>query len=140
VTTPRRNSRHPCANPSRALRQRLSNQMLFHLGQNVQNQSVCCHQRLHRNRISCPGSYYCSYKKDTSHVNRCASQSCHIPISRKKLQEKLLPLISTEFSSLAAHNTSPWELSKTSRLAHHVCIIMRYYELHHHLWNVDIHN
>jgi hypothetical protein len=52
-------------------------------------------------------SYYLSYTVAKSGVNRLASQICHNRIFRKKLQQNILPMISTEVSSLAAHNTSP---------------------------------
>jgi hypothetical protein len=50
-------------------------------------------------------SYYRSYKVYTSCVNRCDSWICHIRLSRKKLHENPLCMISTEVSSLATHNT-----------------------------------
>jgi hypothetical protein len=50
-------------------------------------------------------SYYRSYKAATSCLNRGASWICHILLSRKKLQENLLHMISTAFSSLTTHNT-----------------------------------
>jgi hypothetical protein len=53
-----------------------------------------------------PETYYRSYKGATSCVNRCASWICHIRLSRKKLQEKLLHMILTEFSSLEKHKIS----------------------------------
>jgi hypothetical protein len=49
-------------------------------------------------------SYYHSYTVATSGVNRLASQICHNRLFRKKLQQNILPMISTEISSLAAHN------------------------------------
>jgi hypothetical protein len=49
-------------------------------------------------------SYYHSYTVATSGVNRLASQICHNRLFRKKLQQNILPMISTEVSSLAAHN------------------------------------
>jgi hypothetical protein len=51
-------------------------------------------------------SYYHSYMVATSGVHRLASQICHNRLFRKKLQQNILPMISTEVSSLAAHNTS----------------------------------
>jgi hypothetical protein len=51
-------------------------------------------------------SYYRSYNVATSCVNRCANWICHNRLSRKKLQENLLHMISTEVSSLATHNIS----------------------------------
>jgi hypothetical protein len=50
-------------------------------------------------------SYYHSYTAATSGVNRLASQICHNRLFRKKLQQNILPMISTEVSSLAAHIT-----------------------------------
>jgi hypothetical protein len=50
-------------------------------------------------------SCYRSFKVYTSCVNRCASWSFHIRLSRKKLQENSLHMISIDVSSLAAHNT-----------------------------------
>jgi hypothetical protein len=50
-------------------------------------------------------SYYHSYTVATSGVNRFASQVCHNRHFRKKLQQNILPMISTEVSSFAAHNT-----------------------------------
>jgi hypothetical protein len=50
-------------------------------------------------------SYYHSYTVATSGVNRLAIQICHNRLFRKKLQQNILPMISTEVSSLAAHNT-----------------------------------
>jgi hypothetical protein len=41
----------------------------------------------------------------TSGVHRLASQICHNQLFRKKLQQNVLPMNSTEVSSLAAHNT-----------------------------------
>jgi hypothetical protein len=52
-------------------------------------------------------SYYYSYTVATSGVHRLASQMCHNRLFRKKLPRNILPMISTEVSSLAAHNTSP---------------------------------
>jgi hypothetical protein len=49
-------------------------------------------------------SYYHSYTVATSGVNRLASQICHNRLFRKKLQQNILPMISTEVSSLAEHN------------------------------------
>jgi hypothetical protein len=51
-------------------------------------------------------SYYYSYIVATSGVNRLASQICHNRLFRKKLQHNFLHKISTEVSSLAAHNIS----------------------------------
>jgi hypothetical protein len=51
--------------------------------------------------------YYHSYTVVTSGVYRLASQICHNRLFRKKLQQNILPMISTEVSSLAAHNASP---------------------------------
>jgi hypothetical protein len=48
-------------------------------------------------------SKYRSFKVATFCGNRCASCICHIRLSRKTLQESLLHMISTEFSSLAPH-------------------------------------
>jgi hypothetical protein len=48
--------------------------------------------------------YYYSYIVATSGVNRLASQICHNRLFRKKLQQNILRMISTEVSSLAAHN------------------------------------
>jgi hypothetical protein len=50
-------------------------------------------------------SYYHSYTVATSGVNRLASQICHSRLFRKKLQQNILPMISTEVSPLAAHST-----------------------------------
>jgi hypothetical protein len=50
-------------------------------------------------------SYYHSYIVATSGVSRLASQICHNRLFRKKLQQNILPMNSTEVSSLAAHNT-----------------------------------
>jgi hypothetical protein len=50
-------------------------------------------------------SYYHSYTVSTSGVHRLASQICHNQLFRKKLQQNILPMNSTEVSSLAAHNT-----------------------------------
>jgi hypothetical protein len=49
-------------------------------------------------------SYYHSYTVATSGVNLLVSQSCHNRLFRKKLQQNILPMISTEVSSLAADN------------------------------------
>jgi hypothetical protein len=49
-------------------------------------------------------SYYHSYTVATSGANRLASQIYHNRLVRKTLQENILPMISTEVSSLAAHN------------------------------------
>jgi hypothetical protein len=62
------------------------------------------------------GSYtsesYCrSYTVATSGVNRLASQICHNRLFRKKLQQNLLHMISTEVSSLATHNTCQFILT-----------------------------
>jgi hypothetical protein len=54
-------------------------------------------------------SYYHSYTVVTSGVSRLASQICHNRIFRKKLQQNILPMISTEVSSLAAHNAGAAE-------------------------------
>jgi hypothetical protein len=51
-------------------------------------------------------SYYHSYTVATTGVHRLASQICRNRLFRKKLQQNILPMISTEVSSLAAHNTS----------------------------------
>jgi hypothetical protein len=45
-----------------------------------------------------------SYTVATSGVNRLASQICQNRLFHKKLQQNILPMISTEVSSLAAHN------------------------------------
>jgi hypothetical protein len=50
-------------------------------------------------------SYYHSYTVATSGVHRLASQICHNRLFGKKLQQNILRMISTEVSSLAAHNT-----------------------------------
>jgi hypothetical protein len=50
-------------------------------------------------------SYYLSYIVATSGVHRLASQICHNQLFRKKLPQNILPMNSTEVSSLAAHNT-----------------------------------
>jgi hypothetical protein len=50
-------------------------------------------------------SYYHSYIA-TSGVHRIASQICHNRLFRKKLQQNILRMVSTEVLSLAAHNTS----------------------------------
>jgi hypothetical protein len=52
-------------------------------------------------------SYYHSYTVATSVANRLASQICHNRLFRKKLQQNILPMISTEVSSFAAPNTPP---------------------------------
>jgi hypothetical protein len=52
-------------------------------------------------------SYHHSYTVATSGVNRLASQICHNRLFRKKLQQNILPMISTEVSSLATHDTYP---------------------------------
>jgi hypothetical protein len=52
-------------------------------------------------------SYCHSYTVATSGVNRLASQICHNRLFRKTLQQNILPMISTDVLSLAAHNTSP---------------------------------
>jgi hypothetical protein len=49
-------------------------------------------------------SYYRSYTVATSGVNRLAGQICHNRLFRKKLQQNLLHMISTEVSSSATHN------------------------------------
>jgi hypothetical protein len=49
--------------------------------------------------------YIYIYTADTSGVNRLASQICHNRLFHKKLQQNLLHMISTEVSSLAAHNS-----------------------------------
>jgi hypothetical protein len=49
-------------------------------------------------------SYYYSYTVATSGDNRRVSQICHNRLFRKKLQQNILPVISTEISTLAAHN------------------------------------
>jgi hypothetical protein len=51
-------------------------------------------------------SYYHSYTVATSDVHRLASQICHNRLFRKKLQQNILRMVSTEVSSLAAHNTA----------------------------------
>jgi hypothetical protein len=50
-------------------------------------------------------SYYLSCTVATSGVNRRACQICHNRLFRKKLPQNILPMISTEVSSLTAHNT-----------------------------------
>jgi hypothetical protein len=45
-----------------------------------------------------------THTQSTSGVPRLASQICHNRLFRKKSQHNLLPMISTEVSSLAAHN------------------------------------
>jgi hypothetical protein len=76
---------------------------------------------------------YHSYTVATSGVNRLASQICYNRLFRKKLQQNILPMISTEVSALAVHNTSPRELSKRSHLAHLVYVLVRLHELRHHV-------
>jgi hypothetical protein len=70
-------------------------------------------------------SYYHSYTVATSGVNRLASQICHNRLFRKKLQQNILPIISTEVSSLAAHNIrtfARWEALSFSRRTHRGCV------------------
>jgi hypothetical protein len=85
-------------------------------------------------------SYFHSYTVATSDVNRLASQICHNRLFRKKLQQNILPMISTEVSSLAEHSTSPCELSKRSHLAHRIYVLVRLHELRHHVRNIHSHN
>jgi hypothetical protein len=47
-------------------------------------------------------SYYRSYTVDTFCVNRCASRTCHNRLSRMKIQDFFLHMISSEGSSLAS--------------------------------------
>jgi hypothetical protein len=58
-------------------------------------------------------SYYHSYTVSTSGVHRLASQICHNRLFRKKLQQNILHMISTEVSSLAAHNRWVTEISSS---------------------------
>jgi hypothetical protein len=51
-------------------------------------------------------SYYRSYTVATSGINRLAGQIYDNRLSRKKLQQNLLHMISTEVSSSATHNTA----------------------------------
>jgi hypothetical protein len=51
-------------------------------------------------------TYIYMYTADTSGVNRLASQICHNRFFRKKRQQNLLHMVSTEVSSLATYNTS----------------------------------
>jgi hypothetical protein len=51
-------------------------------------------------------SNYHSYTVATSGVTRLASQICHNRLFRKKLQQNILRIVSTEVSSLAAHNNT----------------------------------
>jgi hypothetical protein len=78
-------------------------------------------------------SYYHSYTVATPGVNRLASQICHNRLFRKKLQQNILPMISTEVSSLAAHKNS--QRNRISRNAS-----MRLHELRHHVRNIQSHN
>jgi Integrase zinc binding domain len=50
-------------------------------------------------------SYYHSYTVATSGVHRFVSQICHNRLFRKKFQQNILRMVSTEVSSLVAHNT-----------------------------------
>jgi hypothetical protein len=56
-------------------------------------------------------SYYHSCTVAASGANRLASQICHNRLFRKKLQQNILPMISTEVSSLAAHNRLKYDLA-----------------------------
>jgi hypothetical protein len=58
-------------------------------------------------------SYYRSYEVAAPCINRCASWICHNRLSRQKLHENLLRMISTEFSSLATHNTGHSRSTRT---------------------------
>jgi hypothetical protein len=57
---------------------------------------------------SCYRSYIHIYTVGTSGVNRLARQICHNRLFRKKLQQNLLHMMSTEVSSLETHNTRPY--------------------------------
>jgi hypothetical protein len=48
------------------------------------------------------------YTVDISGVNRLSSQICHNRLFRKKVQQNLLHMISTEASSLATHNNGQY--------------------------------
>jgi hypothetical protein len=85
-------------------------------------------------------SFCHSYIVATSGVHRLASQICHNRLFRKKLQHNILPMISREVSSLAAHNTSPLEHSKRSHLAHCVYVLLQLHKLRHHLRNIHSHH
>jgi hypothetical protein len=111
VTTPRRNSRHPCANVSRALRQPIGYPIK---GFVTRAKTSKAGQLAVIRRSTGIGShtfesYYraykvAAYKVATSCVNRCTSRICHIRLCRMKLQENFLLVILTEFSSLSTHN------------------------------------
>jgi hypothetical protein len=119
VSTPRRNSRSPRLQASRALRQPIStsNQIQDHSIQNHPKPvSFSVIRRFIGIESHASESYYHSYTVATSGVNRFASQICHNRLFREKLQQNILCMISTEVSSLAAHNTTnrwPWRPTET---------------------------
>jgi hypothetical protein len=61
--------------------------------------------------------YYHSYTVATSGVHRLASQIFHNRLFRKKLQQNILRMVSTEVSSLAAHNIRRVQMELKAR--HH---------------------
>jgi hypothetical protein len=89
----------------RALRQPISHPIKYFVTPKSSKTSQFAVIRRSTGIGSCPSeSYYRSYTVATSCVNRCASRITHNRLFRKKLQEILLHMISTELSSLAAHN------------------------------------
>jgi hypothetical protein len=109
VSTPRRNSRSLGCKACRAVRQ--PNQPIHSDTGSLDPKSPKTSQfsviwRFIGIESHASESYYHSYTVATSGVNRLASQICHNRLFRKKLQQNIVRMISTEVSSLATHNTT----------------------------------
>jgi hypothetical protein len=97
---------HPCANACTALRQPIDDPIRYFVTR-VKTSKASQFAVIKRStgiRSYTSESQYLSYKVAISRVNRCAGWIYHIQLSRKKLQENLVHMISTELSSLATHN------------------------------------
>jgi hypothetical protein len=119
VSTPRRNSHPPCDNTCRAHQQPIGYPIRYFVTRAKASKSSQFPVIRRSTGIGSytSESYYCSYKVATSCVNRCVSWICHIRLSRKKIQENRLHMISTEFLSLAKHTTTAGDaFSSSSRL------------------------
>jgi hypothetical protein len=103
VSTPRRNSRPLGCKACRAIRQPISpsTQIQDHSIQNLPKPVSFLSSGVSSESGLTPLNPTIT---PTSGVHRLASQICHNRLFRKKLQKNILPMNSTEVSSLAAHN------------------------------------
>jgi hypothetical protein len=114
VSTPRRNSRPLGCKACRAIRQPISpadQPIQSDTGSLDPKSSKSSQFSVIRRFLGIEShaseSCYHSYTVATSGVTRLASQICRNRLFRKKLQTNILPMNSTEVSSLAAHYSRP---------------------------------